>query len=149
MPDPALGPSAIHPALGHVKDTGTPKGRGVFASRAIEEGEVIEVCPVVPLATPYAELPAELQRMVFDWQTLARMPGASVLALGYGSLYNHANPANARYAPGPDRLTLVVTACSPISQGAEITLNYNATQGAPVSIADNWFAATGVTPLAP
>ncbi len=140
---------ATRPALGHVKDTGTPKGRGVFASRAIEEGEVIEVCPVIPLATRYADLPAELQRMVFDWHTLAQVRDTSVLALGFGSLYNHDNPANARYAPGPDRLSLVITASRRIAQDAEITINYNAAQGAPVSIADNWFAATGVTPFKP
>jgi hypothetical protein len=33
----------ISSSLGYINDTGTPKGRGVFASRVIEAGEVIEV----------------------------------------------------------------------------------------------------------
>jgi hypothetical protein len=37
----------LKPPSVYVKDTGTAKGRGVFALRDFTAGEVIELCPVV------------------------------------------------------------------------------------------------------
>lgn len=135
------------PSLGYIKDTGTPMGRGVFASRAIAQNEVIEVCPVVQLKKRYRRLPEELQRVVFHWGALAEKPGISAVALGYGSMYNHANPANARYKASADGSNLVFVAATDIAQDEEITINYNAALGEPVSFEDNWFKNTGVTPF--
>jgi hypothetical protein len=39
----------VVPSSGYVKDTGTPKGRGVFASRSLQAGELVEVCPILLL----------------------------------------------------------------------------------------------------
>ena len=135
--------------LAYVKDTGTAKGRGVFASRPIEPGELIELCPVIPITTPYPALPVELRLIVFNWQVLAQERGITALVLGYGSLYNHANPANARYKAGSDRQSLAISAVRRIEQDEEITINYNATAGEPTSVRDTWFAVTGVTPYVP
>src|SRR5688572_33467645 len=90
-------------SLGYLKDTGTPKGRGVFASRPITEGEVVELCPAIVL-TPLRALPEALQNYVYCWSKLAKGPPSSALALalGYGSMYNHDNPSNLRYEALPD-----------------------------------------------
>lgn len=136
--------ASIQPPTGIVRDTGTPMGRGVFATRAIAADELIEACPVLRLTTPILELPEEIRRVVFQWEALAGEPGVLALALGHGSLYNHANPANARYAAAADGDSLIIHAARPIAAGEQITINYNAALGAPCSEADNWFADRGV-----
>ena len=134
------------PSIGYIKDTGTPKGRGVFATRAIAANETIEICPVIKISTPFENLPPEFQRIVFHWGALAQQANISGLALGYGMMYNHDNPANARYKASPDGEALIFTAARQIQKDEEITINYNATAGEPVSKADNWFQTTGVEP---
>lgn len=132
------------PCCGYVKDTGTVKGRGVFAKEPIEEGRIIEVCPVIQVDYPEEGLPDAIRRVIYHWGVLAQAPGVSALALGYGSLYNHANPANARYRASPDGGCLIVSAARRIERDEEITINYNAAAGEPSSSEDNWFAETGV-----
>lgn len=130
-----------------VRETGDPRGRGVFALRDFGKGECVEVCPVVPVATDHERLPVELRRRVFDWLAHAGGPEFCAIALGYGSLYNHANPATLRYlADGPRRCLLFVAARR-ISTGEELTINYNRTMGGPRSLRDDWFEANSLQPL--
>jgi SET domain-containing protein len=128
----------------YVKHTGTPKGRGVFAASAIGAGELIETCPVIRLHTPYPQLPSAIQQVVFHWSVLAKLPGVSAIALGWGSLYNHANPANARYQASADGKSLIISAARDIAADEEITINYNAAAGEPSSTEDNWFDERGI-----
>ena len=133
------------PSIGYVKETGTSMGRGMFASRAIAAGEVIEVCPVMKFETPFQYLPIEVRNVVFAWSTL--VPGLKTkanekmqaIALGYGSLYNHANPANARYKADSSGEFLVISAARDIDRDEQITINYNASAGEPTLAEDNWF----------
>ena len=98
------------------------KGRGVFARRAIAEGEVIETCPVLVFPTEEVRSgPAwtRLGEYCFEWGR-----GTVALALGYGSLYNHSYEPNARYedVAGPTKRFVAVR---DIATGEEITVNYN------------------------
>ena len=98
------------------------KGRGVFARRAIREGELIERVPVLVL-------PLEEIRDAEGWTGLAGYcflwgEGTVALALGYGSLYNHSFRPNARYDDEPQRAKLY-SAIRDIKAGEEITINYN------------------------
>ena len=98
------------------------KGRGVFARRAIHEGELIERVPVILL-------PIEDVQDQETWRDLACYcflwkEGTVALALGYGSLYNHSYEPNARY-DDVGRSTKVYTAIRDIAAGEEITVNYN------------------------
>jgi SET domain-containing protein len=138
---------AIVAAAGFVQHTGTEKGRGVFAARALAAGEVVEVCPVVILRNRWDEMPPEVRRVVFDWGYLSGRAPASCLALGWGSMYNHANPANVRYVAVPDEELLKFVAARDIAAGEELTINYNETGGDVHSTADVWFEESGVTPL--
>lgn len=130
---------ALKPPDVYVKDTGTPRGRGVYAARPFGAGEVVEECPVVLFRKPYAALHKELKTIVFYWEMPGGAAAAHALALGYGSLYNHANPSNLRYETGGEALILRVVAVREIQADEELTINYNADDGAPVSDKEWWF----------
>ena len=132
---------------GYVAETCTRKGLGVFANRHIRAGEVVEVAPVIEIATPFDAMDPTLRRRVFDWERLARIRGTCVVALGYGSIYNHANPANLRYAACLGGAGIRFSAAREIRCGEELTINYNATLGAPISDDDVWFRELGVEPF--
>lgn len=138
----------FQPALGVIRDTGTVKGRGAFATRDIAAGEVVEVCPVLILPGSGRDLPIDLRRVLYNWTTLAKTMESTAIALGYGSLYNHANPANLCYESLPDLPALRYTAARPIAAGEELTINYNASGGGIDSDDDCWFRIARVTPWA-
>ncbi len=130
---------ALNPPHVHVRDTGTAKGRGVFAARAFGAGEVVEECPVLLFRKPYETLHKELKNYVFHWPVPKGARSTQALALGYGSLYNHANPASMRYETDGEALVMRFIAVRDIAAGEELTINYNADGGAPVSDEDWWF----------
>ena len=133
-------------AMGYVRDTGTVRGRGVYASRDIEGGEIVEVSPVLFLSGSFSGLPAELQRSVFPWGSLTGGPEAYVIALGYGGIYNHANPANLRCCADVDARCLLFTAARAIPAHTEMTINFNCQDGGTASNDDSWFRAVGIEP---
>jgi SET domain-containing protein len=98
-------------------------GRGVFAGRRFRPGEIIEVCPVIPL--PRGQTRAcvgdLLDRYVFRWP---RSGYPSAVVLGLGSLYNHAADPNARYTPRPEADVMVFRAARPIAPGEQIFVDY-------------------------
>jgi hypothetical protein len=60
--------------------------------------------------------------------------------LGYGSLYNGANPANLRYElDRAGQAISFIAACS-IAKGEELTINYSAEDGSAASTSDRWFS---------
>ncbi len=90
-------------------------GLGVFASTAISADALIEECPVLlstialPMFADYLFSAGEKQEAI---------------ALGYGSLYNHANEPNATYGYDSDRRLIIFTARRAITAGEEITIPY-------------------------
>lgn len=136
------------PCVGYVKDTGTPLGRGVFASRSIAAGEIVEICPIVLLEVDFKDLSKALQQRVFNWSNLAKSrAGVHGLALGYGSLYNHANPANLSYEAAADGQQLRFTAVRKIARDEELSINYNGEDGSHISTEDDWFVSRGEVPF--
>jgi SET domain-containing protein len=109
------------------------KGRGVFARRAIPEGEVIETCPVLVL--PAGQVGDDPARSALAGYTFVWGRGTVALALGYGSLYNHSFQPNARYEDVAGRTKRFV-ALRDIAAGEEITVNYN---GEPGDRSPVWF----------
>jgi hypothetical protein len=120
---------------------------GVFASRAIDAGEVVEIAPVIQLRASFEGFEPTLQRCVFNWECLAHVEGASAIALGYGSMYNHANPANMQYLSTLDGAAIEFVAVRAIRAGEELTINYSGKAGAPVSADEGWFERCGVVPI--
>jgi SET domain-containing protein len=85
---------------------------------------------------------------VFDWGFLTNQKPASCLALGWGSMYNHANPANVRYKALADTSCMQFVASRDIDADEELTVNYNETGGDIHSTEDVWFQDSGITPIA-
>ena len=137
----------ITPPKTYIKDTNTIKGKGVFASQDYTVGETIEIAPVVILLAAYPTLPPRLKTRVFNWGDLTQGPAASALALGYGSLYNHANPANMKFIAHSKTETISFIAIKPISKDDELTINYNGPDGNASSKQDDWFNRQGITLL--
>jgi SET domain-containing protein len=130
-----------------VRDTGTTKGRGVFAQRAYVAGEIVECSPIQEIQSTWGDLPTEIQRMVYDWGVLTGNPQAQLqaLALGVGSLFNHSDTPNVRYHGDLPLRAIVFTAQRPIAEGEEITINYN-DDIQPGNL--NWFESLGITQAA-
>lgn len=108
----------------------TGRGRGVFAGRRFQPGELIERVPVIVI--PVAERPVLARTLLdaydFEWDAEGRR---SALALGYGSLYNHSFEPNAGYQRLYDSAEVLFTALRPIEAGEEILINYNGDSGVP------------------
>jgi len=135
---------AIQSVDARVEDTGTEKGRGVFANRDFAEGELVEACPVIVLLRPYDQLPPRIQTVVFNWGNLAKTTPSHALSLGYGSLYNHDNPANLRYEAVLENEAIHYIAVRAIHKDEELTINYNAGGGSHLSNKDSWFINHGI-----
>ena len=139
----------IDPAPVYVKDTGTARGRGVFAARAIKAGEIVETCPVVVINGFVGDLPREIGQIVFGWSYLVtRQVGPlTAIALGYGSLYNHDNPANMRYEADGQLPALRYIAVRDVAPDEELTVNYNAHGGGAEWNENAWFADKQITAI--
>jgi hypothetical protein len=134
-----------------IKETGTPRGRGVFALQAYQPGDIVEVCPVIVFECPYNDLPAELQEYIFDWSDLDRTAGNNMqaIAMGYGGMYNCDNPANMRYESVTEEARLMqrFVADREIKAGDELTINYSGKSGASFSEGDRWFKGRASVPI--
>lgn len=98
------------------------RGRGVFTAKPIPAGSSIESCPVIVLSAHDTAIihTTHLHDYYFLWDD----DGQSAIALGYGSLYNHASQPNADYEMDIDQRTIEVFALRDIEAGEEITFNY-------------------------
>ncbi len=139
----------IDPASVYVKDTGTARGRGAFATRSFKAGEIVETCPVVVINEFISDLPPEVGRIVFGWSYLVtRQVGRqTAIVLGYGSLYNHANPSSMRYEADGQAQVMRFIAVRDIAADEELTVNYNAIGGGSESNENSWFGDKRITPI--
>lgn len=98
-------------------------GRGVFANVIIKKGELIEKCPVIVLPEHDAlDLSTSilLTYIYFFGKKKERM----VVALGFGSIYNHTYTPNAVYKENEKEMALEFIALMDIKKDEEITVNY-------------------------
>jgi len=138
----------IKPAAAYIQDTATAKGRGVFAARDFRKDELVEVAPVIVMYRPYPTVPPVLKKVVFNWTALTGLTvPASAVVLGFGSMYNHANPANMMYRADLDDQTIHFIAVRDIAEHEELTINYNANGGLATSYSDDWFERNKITPI--
>jgi SET domain-containing protein len=98
-------------------------GRGVFAKVAIAKGELIEKCPV--LAIPEHDMAALSQSILVTYfYFFGKKKERMVIALGFGSLYNHTYTPNATYKENDKEQTIDFIALRDIKKDEEITVNY-------------------------
>lgn len=114
------------------------KGRGVFAGSAFTTGDIVERAPVI-LVLPQEIMDCEeIRQRAYQWQTLKiKNMMLQAIVFGYGSLYNHANPASLRWYGDDDGDWIVYEAIRDIAADEELTINYNDPAGA--SDDDRWF----------
>lgn len=95
-------------------------GKGVFATGEIKKGEVIEAAPILILQ--HEELIDTKWNLLFDYYFW--LDDFVVLALGYGSIYNHSDNPNTSYKINPKNKTIIFRASKNIKKGEEIFFNY-------------------------
>jgi len=102
----------------------TGKGRGVFCTEDLEEGDEIEVCPVIvcPAKDTKHLNKTTLYHYYFMWGDDGESAG---IVLGYGAMYNHSYNPNAIYEAYYDENIFKVIARRKIPAHTEIMINYN------------------------
>jgi hypothetical protein len=134
----------IRPPSVRVADTAA-SGLGVFAARDFEPGEIVEVAPVLLLPDGQSGLPERLRRRTYAWGVLSGAGGGvEAVVWGYGSLYNHANPACMSYSADVERTCIVYRAERAIRAGEELTINYECQGGGIASDGDGWQTRHGI-----
>jgi SET domain-containing protein len=115
----------------------TPPGRirGVYATRPIAAGEVVEIAPTLLFDEPTRLLIEQtpLRHYYFVW---AEEGQGGAIAFGYASLYNHSYCPNLDFHRDYAAGTLVFTALRDVAPGEPLTINYN---GFPDDPAPLWF----------
>ena len=105
-----------------------PRGRGVFATRAFEKGETVEVCPTVEIS----EGGGDRADYLFESTT----EGMFLVVLGFGMLYNHSADPNLDYFQD-DPSALEFVAQRRVERGEELTISYG----------DEWWSARDEVPI--
>ena len=100
------------------------KGLGVFATELIKEGELIEECHLITVPFPEC-LPSILEEYRFNYpQGHPTDDTVQVIALGYGSIYNHDSNSNAYWRDHPEYKAFQYIAKRDIHPGEEICPYY-------------------------
>jgi hypothetical protein len=105
-------------------------GRGVFAVQDIKEGDIVERCPMVPLAfrSRYHSDP-QIYRFLYS-QPMCPCNECKThgfifhMVLGYGMIYNHQDDANTTWKFDFTNLIADVIANRDIKAGSEIFVDY-------------------------
>lgn len=99
-------------------------GRGVFARCNIKKGEIIEICPVI-LVPRHDMSNLNESVLVTYFFYFGKSNERLVIALGFGSIYNHSYEPNATYKIKPRGKTMEFSALKNVKKDTEITVNYN------------------------
>lgn len=125
-------PPKVYVKASNMKDA----ERGVFAASKIEKDETIEISPVIILE--FSEFIDSNWNLLFEYYFW--LDDYVVLALGYGSLYNHSSDPNCRYEISKEDMTIMFTATRNIAKDEEILFNYK--QDSPSNL-PLWFERQG------
>lgn len=113
------------------------RGRGVFATEAIEAQTILEISPVLVLSMVDRKKAEEtmLYNYIFEWGEGHEL---GALGMGYISIYNHSYQPNCSYQMDFDNELMTITAIHDIAVGEELFINYNAD---PEDQSPIWFEA--------
>jgi SET domain-containing protein len=113
-----------------VKLASAEMGLGVFATRDIKEGELVERCPMIQMAwkSNYLRDPQIFNYLYSNsnckCEDCARHGNSMFMVLGYGMLYNHQDQPNTKWEFNFRNLIGDVIATKPIKKGQEIFVTY-------------------------
>lgn len=93
----------------------------MFTSTVVPANSIIEISPVIVLSAEDLALVhrTHLHDYYFLWEK-----GQGAIALGYGSIYNHASRPNADYHMNYVDRSISFVSLQAIDSGEEITVNY-------------------------
>jgi SET domain-containing protein len=99
-------------------------GRGVFTSKNIAKGTVIELSPVIVMNKDERKLIEQtiLHDYIFEW---GKRRDKCCIALGYIAIYNHSYSSNCEYEMDFEKKLISITAINSIKAGEELFINYN------------------------
>ena len=108
-------------------------GRGIFSTRKIQKGEIIEVCQIIQLTEKDSKEidKTSLYDYYFSWKDKS-----IAICWGLGSLYNHSYNPSAQYIKDFKNNLIRFVAIKDIEEGEEIFVNYN---GDPLNQEKVWF----------
>lgn len=98
-------------------------GWGVFAKEKIYNGEIIEECVILSLPIQKGEVSGLLCDYRFNFPS-GNEWSEQVIALGFGSLYNHSEEPNAFWYSNDTKRTFIFEATRDIEPGEEIFVYY-------------------------
>ena len=99
-------------------------GYGVFATRDIERGEIIEECYYIELSTSWKLVDETLKHFVFGSEEVGPLGMGTSAVLGYGMIYNHSINNNVDYKQERDRMIYSYFASKNIRENEELTIDY-------------------------
>ncbi len=101
------------------------RGRGVFATEAIQMNTIIEIAPVIVLTKEHRIIVEQtlLYDYIFEWGEDHK---SAAVALGYVSIYNHTIHPNCLYEMDYENETISIITLKDIKVGEELFINYNA-----------------------
>lgn len=102
------------------------KGRGVYTSKAIPAGTIIEISPVIVMSLEdrFFLDKTLLHDYIFEW---GNNKDECCMALGYVPIYNHSYESNCEYEMDFENKIISVKTMSDIKSGEELLINYNGT----------------------
>lgn len=110
-----------------VKKSSIPNaGDGVFSTKAIPNGEIIEICPLIIDDTENVKN-GNLRDYMFDGYSFdekGRLGNKVVMALGYGGMYNHSYSPNCKYTFDYINNRMLINAIRDIKPGEELFIFY-------------------------
>ena len=99
-------------------------GLGIFASEDINEGEILEVCPVIDMGMKFGDTSHILIDYRFNWPQGGGPWDKQVVPTGFGLLYNHSNTPNAAWRSNLENNTFEFYSIKNIKSGEEIFVWY-------------------------
>lgn len=100
------------------------KGLGIFSTKAIPKGTVLEVAPVIVM--PFKDKKhldkTLLHDYIFMW---GKHEDQCCMALGWIPLYNHSYTSNCQYEMNYATNEMMILSVTAIKANEEITINYN------------------------
>jgi len=94
-------------------------GRGVFVTKDVPAGQLIESCPVVRMDEAGAEALTS-----YRWGIIDGFEGSFYVPMGLGSLYNHSEQPNTCARLDLGRSVLELKSLEPLHTGQEVLVNY-------------------------
>lgn len=96
-------------------------GRGVYATKSIKKGEVIERAPYIEIE--FDETLNSVSQTLLSYVFFIEK-NKTAFVLGCGSLYNHSKNPNAGYEIDKKEKAVIFTALGNINKNEEVNINY-------------------------